>query len=104
MKRIKRFFIILKNAGIAFADDNCFKLAASLSYYTIFALAPLLLIVVSLAGTIYGADAAQGRLYHEIRQLIGNEAALQIQQIIANIERSHSTTLGTVIGVIILFI
>lgn len=104
MKRLRRFFVILKNTGVAFADDNCFKLAASLSYYTIFALAPLLLIVVSLAGTFYGNDAAEGRLYHEIRQLIGNEAALQIQQIIANIQHSHSTTTGTIIGAVILFI
>lgn len=104
MKAIKKFFTILKDAGIAFSNDNCFKLSASLSYYTIFALAPLLLIVVSLAGSIYGEDAASGKLYDEINQLVGSDAAVQLQQFIANLRRSHSTTAGTIIGAIILFI
>lgn len=104
MKRVKNFFSILKHTCIAFSDDNCFKLSASLSYYTIFALAPLLLVVVSLAGSIYGQDAAQGKLYDEINHLVGNDAAIQIQQFIANLQHSHSTTAGAIIGGIILFV
>lgn len=87
-----------------FSDDGCMKLAASLSYYTIFAVAPLLIIIISLVGSIFGRDAVQGRVYEEIRLLVGNSAALQIQDIIANVQRSHHSAVGTVIGAIALFI
>ncbi len=91
-------------AADSFSEDGCMKLAASLSYYTIFAVAPLLIIVISLVGYIFGRDAVQGRVYDEIRLLVGNSAALQIQDIIANVQRSHHSTIGTVIGAIALFI
>lgn len=104
MKRIKKFFSVVKNAGIAFADDDCFKLSASLSYYTIFALAPVLIVVISLAGIFFGKEAVRGKIYEEINGIVGGDAALQIQEIIANIQQSHATTAGTIIGAIILFI
>lgn len=91
-------------AGTNFSDDGCMKLAASLSYYTIFAVAPLLIIVISLVGTIFGRDAVQGRVYEEIRLLVGSDAALQIQSIIANVQQSHHSAVGTIIGAVALFL
>lgn len=80
------------------------KLAASLSYYTIFAVAPLLIIIITIVGSVFGRDAVQGRVYTEIQDLVGHDAALQIQEIIANVEKSHNTAIGTVIGIVVLFI
>jgi membrane protein len=94
----------LKNAGIGFIDDNAFKLSASLSYYTIFALGPLLIIIISLAGIFFGKEAVQGRIYGQLTDLVGHESALQIQDIIVNIQSSHATTTGAIIGAAILFI
>lgn len=94
----------LKNAGIGFINDNAFKLSASLSYYTIFALGPLLIIIISLAGIFFGKEAVQGRIYGQLTDLVGHESALQIQDIIINIQSSHSTTTGAIIGTAILFI
>lgn len=104
MKFLKKAWKILVQAGLNFSDDGCMKLAASLSYYTIFAVAPLLIIVISLVGSLFGRDAVQGRVYEEIRLLVGNSAALQIQDIIANVQRSHHSTIGTIIGAVALFI
>lgn len=105
MKRFfKKAWKILLEAGLNFSDDGCMKFAASLSYYTIFAVAPLLIIIISLVGSIFGRDAVQGRVYEEIRQFVGSNAALQIQQIIANIQHHHNTVLGTIIGLAILFV
>lgn len=95
---------ILARAGENFSEDNCMKLAASLSYYTIFAVAPLLIIIISIVGSIFGRDAVQGQIYGEINTLVGSEAALLIQEIIANVQKSHNTTIGTVIGIIILIV
>lgn len=104
MKKIRTALQILKHTAYAFNEDNAFKLSASLSYYTVFALGPLLIIVLSLAGMIYGKEAAQGQLYKDLDGLVEPEVALQIQQIIANAMHTHATTLGAIIGFIILFI
>ena len=80
MKKIRNAFKLLRNAAIAFNDDNAFKLSASLSYYTVFALGPLLIIIISLAGIFFGKDAVQGQLYSQIKDLTGSEAALHLRQ------------------------
>jgi membrane protein len=104
MKQLKSILHLIKNTGLGFVNDNAFKLSASLSYYTIYALCPMLLIVISLVGLFFGREAVQGKIYWQLNGLIGNEAALQIQEIIKNIQGTHHTTIGTVIGTIILVI
>ena len=89
---------------MGFVEDNAFKLSASLSYYTIFALGPLFIIIISLAGIFYGRDAVQGEFYMQLNDLIGNEAALQIQEIIKNIQQTQASTTGAIVGTIILII
>jgi len=104
MNKLKLSWRILKRTGENFSEDDCMKLAASLSYYTIFAVAPLLIIIISIVGSIFGRAAVQGKVYTQIQSLVGSDAALQIQEIIANVQNSHNTTIGTIIGIIILFI
>src|SRR5215211_7104199 len=104
MKRLGKVFKLIGNAVHSFLNDEGFKLSASLSYYTVFALGPLLIIIISLAGIFFGREAVQGRIYHEINGLVGSEAAIQIQDIISNIQRSHATTAGAIIGGIVLII
>lgn len=104
MKRLKNTLLVFKNAGIGFVDDNAFKLSASLSYYTIYALGPLFIIIMSLAGMVYGQEAVQGKIYMQLNDLIGNQAALQIQEIIKNIQQTQATATGAIIGTIVLII
>jgi membrane protein len=85
-------------------DDDGMKLSAALSYYTIFSLPPLLIIIISLSGVFFGAEAVKGEVFGQINGLVGNAAALQIQEIIKNVKLSHSNTFATVFGVIILLI
>lgn len=102
MKPIRTAFTLLRQTAIAFSEDNAFKLSASLSYYTLFALAPLMVIVISLAGIFFGKDAVAGNLYHQLNEVIGSDAALQIQQIISHVQHTHATRIGALIGIIIL--
>ncbi|MDQ6608872.1 MAG: YihY/virulence factor BrkB family protein [Bacteroidota bacterium] len=104
MKTLKMAWRILRRTGENFSEDNCVKLAASLSYYTIFAVAPLLIIIISIVGSVFGRDAVQGKVYTEIQTLVGSDAALQIQSIIANVGKSHNSAVGTIIGAVVLFI
>lgn len=100
----RRVYNLFKSAGNGFIDDNAFKLAAALSYYTVFALGPLLIIIISLAGLFFGQDAAAGRIHAQMEGLVGHDAAVQIQDIIQNIQHSHHSTTGAIIGGVILLV
>ncbi|MCY7420819.1 MAG: YihY/virulence factor BrkB family protein [Chitinophagaceae bacterium] len=104
IKFFRKFFHVLKDAGKAFSADNGVKLSAALSYYTIFAIGPLLVIVLSLSGIFLGEAAVEGKLYGQIRGLIGSDAAMQVQEIIQNIQKTKNSTLGAIIGAIVLVI
>lgn len=98
------FFKIFKRAGTDFFNDNAIQLAASLSYFTIFSLAPILIIIISLAGIFFGAEAVHGKIYGQIAGLVGSDAAFQIQSIIKNIGLSNNGPAGAVIGIAILLV
>ncbi len=99
-----KIWFLLKETVNGFIDDNGVKLAASLSYYTIFSLPPLLIIIISLSGFFFGAEAVRGEIFGQINGLVGNSAALQIQEIIINVKLSHSSKFATTFGVIILLV
>lgn len=100
----KDFFRILKQTVQGFMEDKGLKLSASLSYYTVFSMAPLLLLIISLTGVFFGREAVEGQVFSEINGLIGNEAAAQVQQIIKNLELSGKTTISVIIGAVTLII
>lgn len=101
---MRKFWLIVRQAFTEFINDHGMKLSASLSYYTIFALGPVLIIIISLAGIFFGKDAVEGKIYWQINGLVGSDAAMQIQDIIRNIEKSQFSTSGAILGVIVLFI
>jgi membrane protein len=101
---MRKWWLVFRQAFTEFVDDHGMKLSAALSYYTVFSIGPMLIIIISLAGILLGKDAVRGKLFYQINGLVGNEAALQIQDIIQNIEKSQFTTTGVVIGIIILIV
>jgi membrane protein len=100
----KKIWYLLKETFTGFINDDGMKLSAALSYYTIFSLPPLLIIIISLSGFFFGAEAVRGELFGQINGLVGNQAALQIQEIIKNVKLSHSSTFATIFGIIILLV
>ena len=95
---------LLKRTYHEFDDDNAIKLSASLSYYTIFSLPPLLIIILSIFSFFFGREAVTGRFFGQINGMVGNEAAIQIQETIKNIELSDSNTFAAIFGGIMLLI
>jgi membrane protein len=100
----KNGFKLLSGAFNGFQDDKGLKLSASLAYYTVFSLAPLLLLMISLAGAFFGKDAINNKVFGEINGLVGNKAAIQIQEMIKSVELSGKTTSAVVIGGITLLL
>ena len=104
MNKVRLYLSVVKKAFVSFVEDNGMKLSASLSYYTIFALCPILIVIMSLAGIFFGRDAVHGKIYGQIKGLVGNDAALQVQEIISNIQNSNQGTGGAIVGIVLLIV
>ncbi len=102
MGRFGSGFAMLKEAAVDWNDDNAPRLGAALSYYTVFSLAPLLLITISIAGLVFGQDAAQGRIVSQIDGLLGKEGALAVEAILENARKPAAGILATLAGVVTL--
>jgi membrane protein len=101
---LKNGIHILKAAFRGFTNNRTLTYSASLAYYTIFSMAPLLLLMIFLAGIFLGKDAAEGKVFAGISGLVGNESAKQVQDMIKHLETSGKSTVSVVIGVITLLI
>ena len=97
-------WIVLRDAGNGFLDDRGLKLSAALAYYTIFSLAPLLVLTMSLASIFLGQEAIQGQIFSQINGLVGNQAAEQIQTMIKNVSWSGKTNTALFVSIVTLFI
>lgn len=95
----KRFISFIKEMATEFTEDRVFTLAAALSYYTVFSIAPLLVIVLAVSSFILGPEAVQGELYEQLGGLLGKETALQLQDIVENAYRSGDNIWATIVSV-----
>lgn len=96
---VGRWLTILKNTFTIFMDVRGLKFSASLAYYTIFSLAPLLVLTISLAAIFFGQEAAEGKIFEEINGLVGNNAASQIETMLQNVRVKEDNTLAFIIGI-----
>ncbi|WP_316833189.1 YihY/virulence factor BrkB family protein [Pedobacter aquatilis] len=102
--RIKNFFIALYHlfiaAGKGFVEDRVTKLSASLAYYTIFSLTPLIIIVLSAATLFFGDKMnTRDKFFMQVTDLVGKDAALQIQGFVEHANKSGQSTIGLIIGI-----
>ncbi len=97
-KKFKKVFEFIKTVFSEFSDAGGMKFAASLAYYTVFSLAPLLVLIISICGQIFGREAVQNQLYGQISGMVGPTAAEQIQSMIGNVRLSGSTFFATVLS------
>jgi membrane protein len=101
--KLQSLWRFVKDVVVQWIEDQPFPLAAALSYYTLFSLAPLLIIVISIAGFVFGQETAQNRIVETIQGLIGYESAKAIQDMIQNASNQPNTgMISTAVGVIAL--
>lgn len=101
-EKLKSVFRLFKVSVMEFLDDNCIKFSASLSYYTIFSIPPLAILIISSAGYFFGEEAVRGEFFSQIEDLVGSNAALQIQEAIKGIRLSDNMNIATIIGFVTL--
>jgi len=102
--RLRDAWDTLKETANDWLDDNASRLAAALAYYSLLSLAPLLVIAVAVAGVFFGPDAARGKVAGELGAVVGGQAAQGIQAVVASARSPASGLLGTVVGVVTLFV
>lgn len=96
---VKSGFQMLKETFQEWKDDEALQLGAALAYYTIFSIAPMLLVAISVAGLVWEREAVQGQIVQQIQGLVGREGAEAIQTMVANAGRREGTgMLATIIG------
>lgn len=90
---------LVKQAANEWMDDNAPTLGAALAYYTVFSLAPLLIISIGLAGMVLGQEAAQGQVFEQLRSLVGDEGGKAMQEMVRNAGSEKTTSVfATVVG------
>ena len=95
---------LFKQVANAWLDDYVPSMGAALAYYTLFSLAPLLLIVVSMAGLVFGADAARCEIQAQLQDLMGDAGAGAVQGMLASVREPAEGLLATVVGLVLLVV
>jgi membrane protein len=93
---------IAKEVITRFLDSNAPRLGAALAYYTVFSMAPLLVVVVGIAGLAFGKAAAEGQIVWQLQNTVGPEGAKAIQALLAATQRTESGIIATLVGLVVL--
>ncbi len=99
---LKNAFQLIKEAAFAWNDDGAASMGAAIAYYTIFSIAPLLIIATAIAGFFFGMEAAQGHIFAQARGMVGEEGALALQGLVESASKPAEGFLATVVGLVIM--
>jgi membrane protein len=97
--RLHSLWPLLKQTLTEWTDDNVPALAAALAYYTLFSVAPMLIIAIAVAGLVFGKEAAHGEIQSQLQSLIGDAGAKVIEDMVASASQPSSGVLATLVGV-----
>lgn len=101
---LKTAWGILKKSFEGFGEHKITKMSGALAYYTVFSMAPLLILVISLCGIFLGQEAVEGEIYAQLAGVLGKETAGQMQEIIKNASLTGKDTIGVIIGGVTLLV
>ncbi len=101
---VRQVWLLVSDTVEGFIADDALSRGASIAYYTLFSLAPVLLVVIAIAGLAFGEDAAQGAIVHQLGLMMGPKTAEALQAMIESAARPREGIWATVIGVVVLLI
>ena len=100
----RQTWLMVKTAFNAWNDDYAQSMGAALAYYTLFSIAPVLLIAISIAGLVFGEDAARGEIADQLENLMGPQGALAVQALLDSVRKPVQGFAATMIGVVLLLV
>lgn len=101
---MRQVWQLLRDSVNAFIEDEALSRGAAIAYYTIFSIAPVLVIVIAIAGIAYGPDAARGAIVGQLEGMIGHDGALAVQDMVRSAANRSSGVLATILGVVTLLV
>ena len=101
---LKTFWKVIVATFMGFINDNGLKLSASLAYYTVFSIAPLIILTISISSLVLRHYSFNDALYAQMSQFIGHDATVQLQQVVKNLQLSGKTGVALLSGIIILLV
>jgi membrane protein len=100
----QRVWAVVKGAVQSFSNDYAPSMGAALAYYTVFSIAPLLFIVILIAGLIFGEEAASGEIFTQLRGLMGDQGASAIQAMVQGVKDPATGVIGTIVSSLVLLL
>ncbi len=101
LKKLRKILSLLTDAGNEFLDDNGTKLSASLAYYTLFSIGPLLLVIITLLGFFYKRAFITTEIFDKMRGVVGATATIQLQGVLVNMSHQTNKTLIGIVGILV---
>ncbi|HEX2100535.1 MAG TPA: YhjD/YihY/BrkB family envelope integrity protein, partial [Candidatus Synoicihabitans sp.] len=101
---MKRWARVVFQAAQAWLEDNAFKHAAAVSFYTLFSLAPVMIIAVTVAGFVFGEEAARGQLSEQLDQLVGHDGAELVEHAVAASQPDSRSRWSAILGIAVMII
>ncbi len=95
---------VLKETYNQFLDDKAFKMSAALSYYAAFSIGPMLIIIISIAGFLFGEDAVRGQVFREMHSLMGKDGAALLETILKGASNTTTGIFATILSLVFLFL
>lgn len=95
---------LVKKSVTAWSDDYASSMGAALAYYTLFSLAPLLLLVIAVAGLVFGAEAARGQIVAQLSGMIGTEGATAVEALLKSASEPATSTIASIISIVTLLV
>ncbi|MEY4562066.1 MAG: hypothetical protein RLZZ618_1343 [Pseudomonadota bacterium] len=95
---------LVRQTVSSWSDDYAPSMGAALAYYTMFSIAPLLLIVVSVAGMVFGQDAARGEVFNQLERLMGTQGAAAVEGLLLSVSKPSESAIAALIGMVVLLV
>jgi membrane protein len=101
---VRKMVHIARDSITAWLDHNASSLGAALAFYTLFSIAPILVIAMAVSGYLFGSNVAEARVLEEMRALLGDAGAAAVQSLLASAQQSEKKGLAAAVGIVILLI
>lgn len=101
---MKKIWLLIKTTNNGWNRNYAQSMGAALAFYTLFSIAPLLLIVLSITGYVFGLEAARGEVAGQLNSLMGEQGAMAVQALLENVSQPKDGAMATIIGVVLLLV
>jgi membrane protein len=101
---LRKLWPLFREAVECWINDYAPSMGAALAYYTLFSIAPLLLIVIGVAGLVFGDEAARGEIFEQLRDLMGDEGAAAVERLLQSADKPEGGAIATTVGIVMLLL